>query len=54
MKFWEQITQEVRQGKSKASRWNLERERLRGIIMQVCWGAALYFFVVVMLWSGAV
>jgi hypothetical protein len=35
MKFWEQITQEVRQGRSKASRWNVERERLRGLIMQV-------------------
>ncbi len=38
MTFWEQITLEMRQGRTKASRWNVERERLRGIIMQVCGG----------------
>ena len=35
MKFWEQICMEMRQGRSKASRWNTERERLRSIIIQV-------------------
>jgi hypothetical protein len=33
--FWEQLTQELQQGRNKASRWNSERERLRALIMQV-------------------
>jgi len=32
--FWAQITQELQQGRNKASHCNLERERLRAIIMQ--------------------
>jgi hypothetical protein len=35
LSFWEQITQELQQGRNKASRWNSERERLRTLILQV-------------------
>jgi hypothetical protein len=35
MRFWEQITREMQQGRNKASRWNSERDRLRDIIVQV-------------------
>jgi hypothetical protein len=35
MRFWEQITQEMQQGRNTASRWNCERDRLRDIIVQV-------------------
>ena len=35
MRFWEQITREMQQGRNKASRWNSERDRLREIIVQV-------------------
>jgi hypothetical protein len=35
MRFWEQITREMQQGRNKASRWNSERDRLRDVIVQV-------------------